>query len=83
MDTLLEEIRTGTREENEGKLARLNEIVSGEYPAIFTHVPDFLYTVPKHVNNIILTRISAPSDRFQGIHAWYRYTEHVWPVFAN
>ena len=83
VDALLEEIRTGTREENEGKLARLNEIVSSEYPAIFTHVPDFLYTVPKHVNNIILTRISAPSDRFQGIHAWYRYTEHVWPVFAN
>lgn len=57
--------------------------IAASYPAAFTHAPDFLYAMPISVRGVRLPQIAAPSDRFATVAAWHRYTERVWPAFAN
>lgn len=64
-------------------LAELSALIASEYPAAFTHAPDFLYAVPNSVRGVRLPQIASPSDRFATVATWYRNTEEVWPVFAG
>ena len=64
-------------------LAELSSLIAADYPAAFTHAPDFLYAIPNSVHGVRLPQIAAPSDRFASVATWYRNTEEVWPVFAN
>ncbi len=83
VDTLLSEARgqsdPAVRRET---LAEIQEAIASDYPAAFLYTPQFLYTAPDYVRGISLSSVSSPSDRFWGIAGWYRYTEHVWPIFA-
>ncbi len=83
-DTLLESMRV---EQDPVKvqedLVSLNGIIAADYPAIFTHAPDFLYTVPEELRGVSLSRIAAPSDRLSNAATWYRRTQWVWPAFAH
>lgn len=83
-DTLLESMRVEQdasvlRED----LAKLNALISADYPAVFTHAPDFVYSVPADMRGVSLTRVAAPSDRFTTVANWYRHSEWVWPAFAH
>lgn len=84
VDDLLENIRTETdpevRSEN---LAEVNELIAKDYPAVFTHAPDFVYTVPKDLEGIVLGTIASPKDRFATLPFWYRHTEWVWPFLKD
>lgn len=84
VDALLESLRI---EQDETKMAEnlleLNTLISADYPAIFTHAPDFLYQVPRDVQGISLTHIAAPSDRLRTAASWYRRSEWVWPAFVS
>lgn len=83
VDELLEEIREtqdeGARTE---ALKKVHNLVSLDYPAVFTHTPDFVYVPPKGVKGIVLPQIASPSDRFATVASWYKNTESVWPFFA-
>ena len=84
VDLLLESIR----EEQDPEVARedlteLAGIIASDYPAAFTHAPDFLYAVPNSVHGVRLPQIASPSDRFATVATWYRNTESVWPIFAE
>lgn len=84
VDQLLERIR----EEQDPAVAQedlqeLSTRIAEDYPAAFTHAPDFLYAVPNSVHGVRLPQIASPSDRFATVASWYRNTEEVWPVFAN
>jgi peptide/nickel transport system substrate-binding protein len=82
VDQLLERARTETdRGRALADLARANELIAADYPAAFTHTPDFLYSVPGDLQGLALTRVSSPSDRFQSARYWYRRTELIWPFF--
>lgn len=84
VDLLLESIR----EEQDPDVARedlieLAELIASDYPAAFTHAPDFLYAIPNSVHGVRLPQIASPSDRFATVATWYRNTEAVWPIFAE
>lgn len=84
VDDLLEDMRVvsdpaGVAED----LARIDELVAEDYPAAFTHAPDFLYAVPEDLYGIEFRQVASPSDRFQGAAEWYRHTEFVWPFLAD
>lgn len=84
VDELLERARSETDQATMLQfLAEANEIIAAEYPAAFTHTPDFLYTLPSELKGIALTRVAAPSDRLRSARFWYRQTELVWPVFTK
>ena len=84
VDDLLESIREGgTEEETAEKLKEVNDLIAKDYPAVFTHAPDFLYTVPKDLKGVTLSGISSPSERFINARFWYRDTQYVWPIFAS
>lgn len=84
VDVLLERARTETdRDAALRDLARANGLIAADYPAAFTHTPEFLYAVPDDLRGIALARVSEPSDRFQGARYWYRRTEFVWPFFVK
>lgn len=84
VDALLEKMRTERdREKVMEDLVELNTLIANEYPAVFTHAPDFVYAVPASLKGIALTRVASPTDRLENAAFWYRRTEHVWPVFAS
>jgi len=57
--------------------------IASEYPAAFTHAPEFVYKAPSGVKGITLPQIASPSDRFSTASTWYRYTQEVWPFLAR
>ncbi len=84
VDELLESFRT----EQDPDIARedlneLSRIIAADYPAAFTHAPDFLYTVPNSVHGVRISQIASPSDRFATVAGWYRSKEYVWPFLAR
>lgn len=83
-DALLETIRSRALEtENQKDLVVLNSLIAAEYPAVFTHAPTFLYTLPPDVRGVVLNHIAAPTDRFLTVASWYRKSEMVWPAFVG
>ncbi|HYF28769.1 MAG TPA: ABC transporter substrate-binding protein, partial [Candidatus Paceibacterota bacterium] len=84
VDALLSRIRTESDEEaKRADLARVSGLIAEDYPAAFTHAPDFLYAVPQDVRGIVLPQIAAPADRFATVATWHRYTEFVWPLLVS
>jgi peptide/nickel transport system substrate-binding protein len=84
VDGLLEKQRAESDlEKRDSYLKQINTLIATDYPAAFTHTPDFVYSVPKDLKGVLLTQIAAPSDRFAGVTKWYRRTESVWPFFSR
>jgi len=84
VDALLVQIREETDQAARSEdLAKLNALIKADYPAAFTHAPDFLYAVPEGLQGVVLSRVAAPSDRLATVAHWYRRTELVWSVFSR
>lgn len=64
-------------------VAKINTLVAADYPAAFTHAPDFLYSVPRDLHGVLLPQITSPSDRFATVASWYLGVENVWPFLAR
>jgi peptide/nickel transport system substrate-binding protein len=83
VDTLLAKVRTQSDPAAaRDTLAEIQEAIAAEYPTAFLYTPDFLYNAPKRIKGINLSVITTPANRFWGVANWYRYTEHIWPVFV-
>lgn len=83
-DALLEDIREEPdREKRSALLAELDATIAEDYPAAFTHAPDFLYRIPKDLRGFALSEVALPSDRLSGAASWYKRTEWVWPAFVK
>ncbi len=83
VDTLLEKART----ESDPVKARsytqsASDKIAADYPAAFTHAPDFLYAVPKTLYGVSLSQIAAPADRFATVATWYKERAYVWPFLV-
>lgn len=84
VDSLLQKIRTtDTLEERHADLQKLSQTIAADYPAAFTHTPDFVYSVPNTLGGVQLVQIASPSDRFANVSKWYLYREAVWPFLAR
>jgi len=84
VDKLLEEARAAVDDaEARAALIEAERLIAADYPAAFTHTPDFLYVVPDALRGVELTRIAAPSDRLRTARFWYLRTERVWPWFVR
>ncbi len=64
-------------------LQKISDLIAADYPAAFTHAPDFLYAVPKNLQGVSLPQIASPSDRFATVNTWYRQSEYVWPFLVH
>ena len=84
VDTLLESARSSSEQkERMSALQKLEDTIAADYPAAFTHAPDFIYTKPANLGGVVLPQITTPADRFAGVRNWYLKTESVWPFFAG
>ncbi len=83
VDALLEQYRqshdVAVRSAN---LQKIEDTIASEYPAAFTHAPDFVYAVPEKLKGIVLPQITTPSDRFAEVRRWHLGTELVWPFLV-
>lgn len=83
VDRLLEQARaeTDTTERLE-ELQEISDTIAADYPAVFTHSPDFVYALPDRFEGVVLPQITAPADRFANVSEWHTNTHWVWPAFA-
>lgn len=79
VDKLLEEARRiDSAEERAKKYIDFQNIIAEEVPALFLYSPSYDYGVSRKVKGITITRITIPSDRFNGIEGWYIKTKLGW-----
>lgn len=84
VDALLENARTTANPQTRANdLQKIEDIVAADYPAAFLYAPNFIYALPEALRGVELPQIITPSDRFASVASWYRFTDAVWPFFAN
>lgn len=84
VDKLLAQARTESDPAaRSATLSQIQEKIAADYPAAFLYTPEFVYDAQPGIQGIHLSSLSSPADRFWGIWSWYRYTEHVWPIFVH
>ncbi len=54
-----------------------------DIPAIYIYSPDFIYIVPKKIQNFEMNELNNPSERFARINEWYINTERIWKIFVK
>ncbi|MDB5195602.1 MAG: family 5 extracellular solute-binding protein peptide/nickel transport system substrate-binding [Parcubacteria group bacterium] len=64
-------------------LQKASDAIAADYPAAFTHAPDFVYALPHSLQGVVLPQITSPSDRFASVATWHVRTAWVWPFFAS
>ncbi len=83
-DSLLEAILGAISQETVlQNLALFDVQVRNDHPAVFLYLPHFLYVTDSKVKGVELERMASPSDRFLGVHQWYKETEPVWNIFIK
>ncbi len=84
VDKLLTDLRaTNDPTKHDSDLNQINQLIAADAPAAFIESPDFVYTVPKDLEGVILPQIASPKDRFATVATWYRRTESVLPFLAR
>lgn len=84
VDSLLERARsTSDQAKSLEYLQSASDRIAADYPAAFTHAPDFLYAVPKTLYGVTLPQIAAPADRFASVATWYKERAYVWPFLVQ
>ena len=84
VDALLEDARSNTDPKARTlDLQKIEDAVAADYPAAFIYAPNFLYTLPSDLRGVELPQIITPADRFATVASWYRFTDAVWPFFAQ
>jgi len=84
VDEVLEQIRVEQDPASlERELEELHTLVAADFPAVFTHAPEFVYSVPSDLKGVALKTLAAPSDRLASVAFWYRHTEAVWPFLVS
>ena len=83
VDALLEKARAESDPEKaRGYIQSASDKIAADYPAAFTHAPDFLYAIPKTLYGVNLPQIAAPADRFATVATWYKERAYVWPFLV-
>lgn len=84
VDALLEKARSESDPEKaRGYIQDASDKIAADYPAAFTHAPEFLYAVPKNLYGVVLPQIASPADRFATVASWYKERAYVWPFLVR
>ncbi|MDB5264806.1 MAG: family 5 extracellular solute-binding protein peptide/nickel transport system substrate-binding [Parcubacteria group bacterium] len=84
VDGLLSALRESTDPATvQDSLQQASDLISADYPAAFTHAPEFLYAVPQGLEGVRLPQITSPSDRFASVASWHTRSEYIWPFLAR
>ncbi len=76
IDKLLEQARTTkSDEERQTALRSFQEKLIADVPAVFLYQSTYGYAVSKKIQNVVLTQLRVPSDRFANITEWYIKTK--------
>jgi peptide/nickel transport system substrate-binding protein len=76
VDKLLEQARTAKNDEERGTALRsFQEKLMADVPAVFLYQSTYGYAVSKKIQNVQLTHLRVPSDRFAQITQWYIKTK--------
>lgn len=77
-DVLLEQARaTADPAEREAALAKFQEVMVQQQPALFLYSPTYVYPVSTSIKGIRADRLGTPSDRFSGVTGWYTKSKRV------
>ncbi len=77
-DALLKSIRESSDEASRtAAFADLQNIITGDNPAVFLYSPDYLYITDKSVHGITTGPLADPSELFRTVSAWYLDTTRV------
>lgn len=80
-DALLEGIRSTSDEDARAvKYIQFDQLIRSDIPAIFLYTPDFIYAVPKTLQNVRISAMTVPADRWSEVTQWYMETEDVWNI---
>ena len=83
-DALLSEARATTDSAKRSELyAKFAALLAKDSPAIFLYAPNFLYVVPRRLEDVALGSLSSPADRFLNVNEWYTDSERIWTVFTH
>ena len=83
-DKLLENIRS--TQDDATRLAtytQFDQMIRADIPALFLYAPDFIYAIPKSVQNISLGTMTTSADRWNTIASWYINSDNVWNIFVK
>jgi peptide/nickel transport system substrate-binding protein len=58
------------------------EIIS-DIPAVFLYSPEYIYVLPKKIQNAEISKIVSSSERFSTIYKWYTDIDGVWNIFIK
>lgn len=84
VDELLEKAREEyNRKKREELLMKIQEEIISDAPAIFLYSPEYIYVLPKSIQNFQTEEINIPSERFSNINKWYSTTQKVLKVFSK
>ncbi|MFA5134243.1 MAG: ABC transporter substrate-binding protein [Patescibacteria group bacterium] len=79
VDKLLEEARKiENADERASKYIDFQKIIADEVPALFLYSPTYDHAIAREIKGVATTRITIPSDRFNGITSWYIKTRLGW-----
>ncbi len=67
----------------EADLARFEETIKNDRPAVFLYAPMFLYATPRDLYGVSLGSLTSASERFLNVYEWHRETERVWNIFLQ
>lgn len=52
--------------------------IANDIPAMFLFSPEYIYLLNENINNLNISSITEPSERFMNIHKWYIDTDYTW-----
>ena len=84
IDNILESIQKIPKYED--RISKYKDLVkefNAKKPAILIYSPKYLYITSSHLNNIFLSNITVPADRFLSIFKWAIDTDKVWKIFSK
>lgn len=75
-DEFIEVGRSATSVEDRAQAYKdLQEIIVGEIPAVFLYQPTYAYATAEKIQNVSISQIVIPADRFSNINEWYIKTK--------
>jgi peptide/nickel transport system substrate-binding protein len=83
-DKLLEDARaTSDPVQQSTKYQLFQTEIAKDHPAVFLYSPYYLYVLPPSIKGTKFFTITTPSDRFDSVYLWYRYTDRLWRFLTD
>jgi peptide/nickel transport system substrate-binding protein len=65
------------------KYEELSKEFDSDIPAVLIYSPKYIYITSSRLDNIFLSNITVPGDRFSSVYEWSTDTDKVWKIFTK